>query len=240
MAILAYEHIGRCPAEQREHRARFVEQDIFASHVAWLRRKGWAGVSLRDVKAALGGGPALPKKWIVITLDGGWRNAYSRALPVLREHGYTATLFVISGRLRRNPPQGMWNDFVSSNELIELRSAGWEIGSYTRTQPKLEKLKEEEIRRELTESRHDLSLAMGSAPDWFSYPWQKVPIELPGLVRDAGYAGAVSKDRDNRVHAGQLYELPRVPMGNDMAPVELNYLLGWPYHLALRMGLRRG
>jgi len=43
-----------------------------------------------------------PDKTFVITIDDGWDDGYTYALPILQSHGFVATYFVIAaGSIRR-------------------------------------------------------------------------------------------------------------------------------------------
>ena len=42
---------------------------------------------------------------MIITLDDGYRDAYTEAFPRLRQYGFTATVFVITGYLDEERPE---------------------------------------------------------------------------------------------------------------------------------------
>lgn len=63
---------------------------------------------LRDALAALEAG-RLPPRAVCITFDDGYRSVHDLALPVLKEFGLHATVFVTSGHVGRG---NMWNDRI--------------------------------------------------------------------------------------------------------------------------------
>lgn len=65
----------------------------FASHVEHVAANARA-VSIADVLAALGGGPPLPRRAVLLTFDDGYRSFAEVAWPILRAHGLPAALFV--------------------------------------------------------------------------------------------------------------------------------------------------
>ena len=65
-----------------------------------------------------------PAKTFVITIDDGWDDGYTYALPILQSHGFVATYFVIAGRIDRP-------GFLTSAHLQALVAAGDEIGDHT-------------------------------------------------------------------------------------------------------------
>jgi peptidoglycan/xylan/chitin deacetylase (PgdA/CDA1 family) len=105
------------------------------------------------------------------------------------------------------------------------------FGSHTHTHPRLTKLDNASALAELETSRDILQHELGIAPDWFCYPYGNFSPRIASLAKQAGYHGAVSTIRDNRVRADQLYWLPRVMIMNDTTPKRLKYMLSTPYHL---------
>ena len=53
----------------------------------------------------------------------------------------------------------------------QLLDAGWEIGSHTRSHPDLRSLAEEEVKRELSESRAMLEQQLDTTVESFAYPY---------------------------------------------------------------------
>jgi peptidoglycan/xylan/chitin deacetylase (PgdA/CDA1 family) len=231
MPILTYHHIGSCPAEQEGHRGIWVSEELFSRHLGWLRAKGFASVGLEQVREALEGGRPLPGKWVAITFDDGWRDNYATAMPLLIEHGFSATVFAVTGSIRRGPPSGGWDDCLSAEEIREMRAKGFDIGSHTRTHPRLSKMDDASARAELEGSRSDLLQVLGEAPAWLAYPYGWFSPRVARIARDCGYHGAVSTIRDNRVSAGQLFWLPRVMVMGDTTVPRLAYMMSCMYHL---------
>jgi len=70
----------------------------------------------------------LPPRAVCITFDDGYRSTHDLALPVLREFGLPATVFVTSGYV--DSAENMWNDRIAdavrgaSGSELDLRGAG--------------------------------------------------------------------------------------------------------------------
>ena len=71
-----------------------VSAEKFAAQLDWLARNGYRVVRLADLAAYLKGEQALPKRSVVITIDDGYESTYRLAYPLLRKHGFPATVFV--------------------------------------------------------------------------------------------------------------------------------------------------
>ncbi|MBX7246083.1 MAG: polysaccharide deacetylase family protein [Candidatus Sumerlaeaceae bacterium] len=230
MAILTYHHIGDCPPGQQDHRGLWVTAASFRRQLEWLKTNGYVGIALDTIAAALTGEPPLPRRWVCITFDDGWLDNLTAALPELESAGFQATVFVISGKIRQGDPAHPWENFLSAEEIREMQGRGICIGSHTRTHPHLTKLSDAQVAEELVGSREELAEVIGMQPRWLCYPFGNFSPRIANIARDAGYAGATSTIRDNRVGPDQLFWMPRVMVMDDTTPQRLAYMLSPWYH----------
>jgi peptidoglycan/xylan/chitin deacetylase (PgdA/CDA1 family) len=143
------------------------------------------------------------RKTLAVTFDDGVRSVLERARPVLAELGLPATVFVStdyvgSGAPMRWPGIEEWHGGPHEQELVpldwdelrRLRSEGWEIGSHTRTHPRLVKLDDETLAEELRGSRARLEAELGEPCRSFAYPFGEVDERVIAAARAAGYDAA--------------------------------------------------
>src|SRR5882724_221027 len=76
--------------------------EIFAKQMRWLRSAGYRTISLDEALNGLQARADLAKS-VVLTFDDGYRDFYTEALPILKQHGFTATLFLLSDRIGNSP-----------------------------------------------------------------------------------------------------------------------------------------
>jgi peptidoglycan/xylan/chitin deacetylase (PgdA/CDA1 family) len=88
--ILCYHRFGS------PKRRLSVTRADFEAQMEYLARNGYHVVPLAQVAAFLEGKLALPPKSVAITIDDGYRSTYEIAFPVLRKHGFPATVFLYS------------------------------------------------------------------------------------------------------------------------------------------------
>src|SRR5690606_17715746 len=74
-----------------------VHPDRFRQQMAWLKRLGYRGLSVRDAIPYIYGGKQ--GKVAVITFDDGFENVFRNALPVLEEFGFTATNYFVANQI---------------------------------------------------------------------------------------------------------------------------------------------
>jgi len=67
--------------------------DKFLSQMHYLRDKHFNVISLKNVVTNIRKKLPLPQRSIAITFDDGCKNVYNIAYPILRDYGFTATIF---------------------------------------------------------------------------------------------------------------------------------------------------
>ncbi len=96
--VLMYHRV--LTAEERRqtasHPAVVVDRETFARHAALLKRR-FVVLSLEEFAHHIERRIPFPNSSCVITFDDGWRDNYSNALPILRQHGLPALVFLPAG-----------------------------------------------------------------------------------------------------------------------------------------------
>jgi peptidoglycan/xylan/chitin deacetylase (PgdA/CDA1 family) len=207
--ILMYHEIAE-PAETGSRLA--VSPANFAAQLGYLRGAGFTAMTAAELSARLAGdtGP-LPDRPVVLTFDDGYADFHSRAMPLLDQHGFTATLFVTTGweqdaGLRPSAPGRMLN----RTQLTEAAAAGVEIGAHTRSHPQLDRLPGQLVREELGTSKRWLEDEIGLAVPGLAYPFGYSSARVRRLAREAGYRYAHAVDNRTASSADDPFALPRL------------------------------
>jgi peptidoglycan/xylan/chitin deacetylase (PgdA/CDA1 family) len=198
-----------------------VPPDRFERQLALLRARGWApGTSAGLDALAAGQRPAAPLAFL--TFDDGYLDNHRDALPLLREYGFRAIVFVIPPMVDTGAPL-LWPEVVEDQrahpevmrsmtweQVGEMAEAGTEIGAHTMTHPKLSTLRGEELRQELLDSRRAVIDRLGRC-DLFAYPFGDRDPEVVRAVADAGYRYAFAQPTPSQGDYSRL-TIPRVPV----------------------------
>jgi len=103
---------------------------------------------------------------ISITFDDGTRSQYTTAFPLMRDRNIVGTFYVPTGNF---PADSLYNK-ISVSELLQMQSAGNEIGSHSVSHSDFTKLTETQIRQECSESKATLQ-SYGLTVNNFAYPY---------------------------------------------------------------------
>jgi len=163
----------------------------FAAQMAALAQAGYQAVSLSELNDALRAGRAdrLPERAVVITFDDGYRCALESAAPILREHGFGATLFLVAGECHAESgkPAGLaWQPpwpLLNWDEVGTLAADGFELGAHTVTHPVLTHLPPAEAEWEMAESKNGIARRTGREVRAFAYPYGARSTRVEALAR---------------------------------------------------------
>jgi peptidoglycan/xylan/chitin deacetylase (PgdA/CDA1 family) len=191
----------------------------FRRQLELMLAAGFRFITLAKLVEAGSGEP--PPGFAVVTFDDGMRNNHSVALPILRELGIPATVFVTIDFIGGSSPWvGAGGDgaMLDEDELRDLVRAGWELGAHTMTHADLSQLDYEQCRREITQSRDALERRFGVAVRTFAYPFGRYGPAALAATRDAGLLAAVTTGSGSWAR----YETTRAMIGAaDPLPVVL-------------------
>lgn len=164
-----------------------VSPERFARQMAWLERNGMRGVSVGELLAAHA---ARRSTGLVgLTFDDGYADLPRQALPVLQRHGFTATAFVVAGRLGGH---NIWDEgprkrLLSEDQVRTLSDAGIEIGSHGMYHRPLSGLSAEALLQETRTSRRCLEEVVERPVNGFCYPYGALDRAALEAVRSSGY-----------------------------------------------------
>lgn len=117
------------------------------------------------------------ERGVTITFDDGMRSVHGHALPVLREHGVPAHLFLTTGsvggdnRWPSQPEAAPAFAMLSWNEVTACARAGILVESHTHLHPDLRLLEAKAIADECAAADALIEARVGRRPRLFAYPY---------------------------------------------------------------------
>ena len=166
----------------------------FAAQLRWLKRRGYNVITLGEYLDCRASYQFPPRKTVVITIDDGYRDTATVAGPLLEAYGYRATVFVLSaggaGNETVTDPALTARPLLDTAGLRELSDGPFELGSHTRTHPRLTALAPEAAQTEIVGSKQELEQELGRPVTLFAYPFGDNDQRVRALVAEAGFRGA--------------------------------------------------
>jgi len=183
--VLMYHSVS--PYDQDPYEVTMTPR-TFEKQMRWLHRRGLRGVSMGELLGAAAEGQA--RRLVGLTFDDGYQDFVRYAIPVLRRYGFTATAFVLAGRLggenvwsRPGPRKAL----LTAGQVREVAQAGIEIGSHGLNHVSLPQVDDIRLNAETARSRAILQELVGQRTHGFCYPYGHLDARVVEAVRAAGY-----------------------------------------------------
>ena len=162
-----------------------------------------------------------PDKSIICTFDDGYENVYRKALPLMKEYGFTATVYICPDLIGKD---NSWNHkdtkirhHLSEEMLRKMKNEGWEIGSHGLSHMNMLRLSEHELDLSLSESKR--LLGEYGPVESFCYPYGAFNSYIRDKVQKY-YKNAFSVSIGGNNYENDMYQITR------LTPEELIMRLG--------------
>lgn len=212
--VLMYHRVDDVPRNRLA-----VPPAMFAEQMAYLQAQGYHSISLAELLAYYIDKQPLPSKPIVITFDDGFVDNITIALPIMQQYGMSGSVCLISDWVDR---MNDWEEFpgkvaartMNWEQLRAWRDAGMGIVCHTVSHPRLNRLNEEEITRELTESKRVLAEQLGQAIDVLCYPYGDFDARVQHIAQATGFKGALAIFERAPLWRFDPYAIRRIPISS--------------------------
>ena len=187
---------------------------VFRRGIARLHENGYKTLSLTEAADCVRQRKLFPSRSIVITFDDGYQSVYDEALPVLRDYGMRATIFLTVGEMAAAGPASRLpslsgRSMLSWREIREMSKTGIQFGAHTLTHPDLTRLPIDRIETEIRRSKAVIEDALGEPVTCFAYPYGRYDRRSREIVQKY-FVCACSDKLALTTQASDLYALERV------------------------------
>jgi peptidoglycan/xylan/chitin deacetylase (PgdA/CDA1 family) len=181
-----------------------VKPALFAQQMQYLADNGYTTLTMQEVYDILQGRKTLPAKPIALTFDDGYRDFYTDAWPILQQHNFKATNYVITDFIG-------WDAYMTWPMLQELSDGGKvEIGAHTRSHADLRTLGADKLQDEVLGSKSILETGLGKPVGAFCYPAGFYNASVIAAVKRANYLTATTELPGANQNIQNQFELPRI------------------------------
>jgi peptidoglycan/xylan/chitin deacetylase (PgdA/CDA1 family) len=190
----------------------YVTEKVFDEQLEHLQKTGFNTITFFDIHNALKGNKTLPKKNIILTFDDGYEDNYTSAFPLLKKHNFTAVIFLVTGH-----DYNIWDSgkkepdakLLSKTQVHEMYKYGIEFGAHTLNHSKLTEIKENELVKEIYNSKIYISKELNLPLLSFAYPYGECNLMVKKAVKSLGFEFGVATDSGPLSFLKDLYQIRR-------------------------------
>jgi peptidoglycan/xylan/chitin deacetylase (PgdA/CDA1 family) len=193
----------------------------FRAQMQYLADHGFHVIPLHQAVVAIQKHSGLPSRPVVLTFDDGYADFFSAALPILQSHGFTATSFVITGRMG-------WGGYMTPSQIVAADGMGFTIGAHTVDHVALAAQVASRASWEIKQSKLMLEALLGHQVLDFAYPYGSFNNYDMAQAKSLGFETAVSTLSGTWHSAGQLFQLSRARVGGGLPLRYFANLVGGP------------
>lgn len=227
--VLMYHHLLR-DAENTRYRGNSIVTTVeaFGEQLHWLKENGYETISLGALEAFLYDNGPLPPKPVMITFDDGYLSNALYAAPLLRDAGFTAVVFPVTGKLSQQP-ESFRADQINMLDPATMQQAGdvFEYASHTHNlhrtagsgRSALTDAASAEIQADLSASLAVIAGLPSGSTHAFSYPYGFANDKVKKILRENGVRIAFRASAGRLTRDSDPYALPRYAVSEavDMA-----------------------
>jgi peptidoglycan/xylan/chitin deacetylase (PgdA/CDA1 family) len=210
--ILMYHRIATDgPADLKRWR---LTPELFDAHMNALHRTGYQTITLAEWAEGLVQRRPVPGKRILLTFDDGYSDFLSEALPTLRGHDFSATVFLVAERIGKT---ALWDaafgdcaPLMSWEEIKSLQEIGIEFGAHTCIHKKMTEMESAELAEDTRRTRAILEEGLGVSVPTLAYPYGEQNESVRRVVGEVGTTAAVTCEPGISKLGDDLLRLPRI------------------------------
>ena len=186
----------------------------FEEQMRYLKANGYRVITLKEYVEFVSLQRQLPKKSVLITFDDGYRSFLRHGYPLLKELGFSATLFIYTDYVAAGGNAFTWAELKKlSDEGFAIQAHSKSHGDMVRANAEGAAEYDKRLEAELVQPKALFQKNLGYAPDIIAYPYGRQDDAVVRRAKERGYVAAFTVRRQgsqsfvdpHRIHRIQIY-----------------------------------
>lgn len=211
--VLAYSDIGTSSV-QTQH----VSRSAFNQQMHWLKAEGFMTITPKQLTEFLKFSGQIPRRSVLITFDTASLGLYQNGIPILRELGFTATVFVATNRVGDR-------DAMTWDQIRQLHENGFTIGCGGQSGRSLiHRAKGQSfisyfnrVESEMRLARQAIETYLNEPCLFLAYPQGDTSHLVAAMAAKLGFAAAFIRQAGDNPFFADRYGLHRYPINHGMS-----------------------
>ncbi len=147
----------------------------------------------------------IDERWVVLTIDDGFRS-FLKALPLFQKFHYPFTIFIATKPIEQKYP-----DFLTWSDLQKIQKFGT-IGFHSHAHPHLVDLRDKEI---IADTKKGIALFkkhLGYTPHFYAYPYGEYDTKVRKIIKSFGFDAICNQNIGAINQKSDIYDLDRIAL----------------------------
>jgi peptidoglycan/xylan/chitin deacetylase (PgdA/CDA1 family) len=214
--VLAYADLGDTPGDRQQ-----VSRSAFNQQMQWLKTEGFTAITPVQLVNFMDLTAQLPRRSVLITFDTTSQHLYDIGIPILKEHGFTATVFLATNDVGSRGA-------MSWEQIRQLQVAGFTIACRgqngrrltRRTSGQAFKAYFKWVESELRLAREAIETHLGAPCRFLAYPHGKTNRLVSAMVAKIGFSAAFSRQPGDNPFFADRFGIHRTVIDSRTSPAQ--------------------
>ena len=206
--VLAYADIGESIGQTRQ-----VSQSAFNHQMHWLKTEGFIAITPKQLTEFMRRSGQLPRRSVLITFDTASLNLFKIGIPILKELGFTATVFIASNGVGGK-------NAMTWDHIKQLHKDGFTIGCRGRSGRSLTRRTKGQsfesyfmsVESEMRLARQAIEMHMNEPCLFLAYPQGDTNSLVSAMAAKLGFAAAFIRRAGDNPFFADRYRIHRIPI----------------------------
>ena len=195
-----------------------VSNQTLKSQFQYLKDNGYQVISISKLVRAIKEKKPINEKWVVLSIDDGYKSFYEQGLKIFKEFNYTFNINIYVRAIRKK-----YSDYLSWKQIKEISKYG-EIGLHSYFHPHLVKMSDDKINYDTNLSISIFEQNLGFSPTIYAYPYGEYNKRVQNIVSKYGLKIFLNQDNGAISNSSKITNLNRLGLvGNARLDEFLKY-----------------
>jgi peptidoglycan/xylan/chitin deacetylase (PgdA/CDA1 family) len=199
LPILCYHNIS----DGDNSNSLFVSTNVLLAQLQFLKKKGYATISIQQLLQYWQSGTALPAKPVLLTFDDGYKTMATHLYPMLQQYHAKATVFLLPGFVHQQNTS--YNTYLSIAEIKNISNQWLEWGIHSYDHKNFKKLTPVAVQEDLKRcaawfNQNNIPFVQAFAFPFGSFPKKNIFKRIPFFKAVAAAGIKISFRLGNRLN----------------------------------------
>lgn len=187
-----------------------ISTEILRKQFDYIKENGYEVVPLSKLVIALENKEEIPKNWVVLVIDDGYKSFYENGLSVFKEYGFPFTLFIYVEASYKK-----YGDYMTFEQIKDVQNQGGEIEYHSYAHKHMVGLDNDKLTQDFKDGIEIFQKYMGRKPKYFAYPFGEYDERVIQKAKEFGFEALLNQNSGAVSARSDVFDLYRTPLKDE-------------------------